>query len=155
VYLIDTGIDFSKYAVAQNDDQFRVAFIGRIERPTKGIDYLIEVARIILRTGAPIFFDILGNGPGVPYGLTLEAIDAPVVLKEQINRESPTLWWDTFSLVTQPSQQVVLDRIPVSATPHAEVQQLSLSFNRTGPGSSELVGENPQAEATDEFYGAK
>jgi uncharacterized membrane protein len=98
--------------------------------------------------------EVSASNPGGPYGFTLEVVYDPVVLQQQIVQLGPSLWSDTFSLVNDPSQQVVLDRISVAATPTPEIQRLTLPFSWTGPGSFELVGENPQADATIEFYGA-
>jgi glycosyltransferase involved in cell wall biosynthesis len=64
VRLIPTGIDFGRYAVHDDGGRFRVAFVGRIHDPWKGIDRLQRtVARVLATSPGPVEFVIMGSGP--------------------------------------------------------------------------------------------
>jgi glycosyltransferase involved in cell wall biosynthesis len=65
VRLIPTGIDFGRYAVGDDGGRFRIAFVGRIHDPWKGIDRLRRtIRRTLQRADAPVEFVIMGSGPG-------------------------------------------------------------------------------------------
>jgi glycosyltransferase involved in cell wall biosynthesis len=64
VRLIPTGVDFSRYRVGDDGGRFRVAFVGRIEEPWKGIELLRRtVDRTIAAARGPVEFVIMGSGP--------------------------------------------------------------------------------------------
>ncbi len=65
VHLIPTGIDFGRYSVGEDGGRFRVAFVGRIHDPWKGIDRLRRtVRRTLERAPGPVEFVLMGSGPG-------------------------------------------------------------------------------------------
>jgi len=70
VRLIPTGIDFARYEVREDGGRFRVAFVGRIEEPWKGIDLLrATVERTLARAPGAVEFVLMGSGPdGEPLG---------------------------------------------------------------------------------------
>ena len=65
VRLIPTGIEFARYTVGDPTGRFRVAFVGRIHDPWKGIDRLrATITRTLATTAGPVEFVIMGSGPG-------------------------------------------------------------------------------------------
>lgn len=64
VRLIPTGIDFAQYRLADDGGRFRVAFVGRLHDPWKGIDRLRATIRRTLELApGPVEFVVMGSGP--------------------------------------------------------------------------------------------
>jgi glycosyltransferase involved in cell wall biosynthesis len=63
VFVIPSGIDFSKIPEPIESDRFTVTFVGRIEGSLKGIDFLVRVLRR-LESSAPLNLEvnIIGSG---------------------------------------------------------------------------------------------
>jgi glycosyltransferase involved in cell wall biosynthesis len=63
IHRIPTGVDFDQYSVDESPPDFRVAFVGRIDRWTKGIARLCNVIDLVSRYHPDIGFDLMGAGP--------------------------------------------------------------------------------------------
>jgi glycosyltransferase involved in cell wall biosynthesis len=64
VLLIPTGIDFASYSVQEDRGTFRVAFLGRLEEPWKGIRLLRDVIdRVLTGSHENLEVLLLGSGP--------------------------------------------------------------------------------------------
>ena len=64
VRLIPTGIDFDRYEVGSDGGTFRVAFVGRIHEPWKGISRLRRtIDRLRASLPGPVEFVLMGSGP--------------------------------------------------------------------------------------------
>ena len=57
---IPNGIDFNKYSVGRNDEEFTIIFIGRIQDDQKGIDRLVRVINQLPRDIRKV---VIGSGP--------------------------------------------------------------------------------------------
>ena len=57
---IRNGIDFNKYSVGRNDEEFTIVFIGRIQNDQKGIDRLMRVVNHLPRDIRKV---VIGSGP--------------------------------------------------------------------------------------------
>lgn len=63
IFIIPSGIDLSQVPPPSNHEGFGVLFLGRIERVTKGIDFLLRVLRSIERVAPPgLDVNIVGSG---------------------------------------------------------------------------------------------
>ena len=62
IYYIPSGVDFSQYSVGNNKLQFRVIFLSRMEKLTKGLNTLVKVIKKTYRIEPAIKFVLLGTG---------------------------------------------------------------------------------------------
>lgn len=63
VFVIPGGIDFSKIPEPIESDRFTVTFVGRLEGPVKGIDFLVRVLRCLDSSAPPnLEVNIIGSG---------------------------------------------------------------------------------------------
>jgi glycosyltransferase involved in cell wall biosynthesis len=153
IRLIPTGIDFDRYSVGDDGGRFRVAFVGRIHDPWKGIDRLRRTVELTLaRAPGPVEFVVMGSGPdadalrswasGVPEVRYLGFVPFEEKVRE-LAGSSAILSTSASEPYGLTSLEGFASGLPLVATPTAGSSYLV----RQGPGFGTTVSYSPGALA--------
>lgn len=149
IHYIPNGRPFEDFRVGRDDQCFRVVFMGRIDRLTKGIDMLIDVARRVKKSGQPISFEILGSGPDLPRlqeaarrndilharGFTSEGVKKETLQQGNLLLSTSTV--EPFSLTVVEALAAGLPVVSTRASGPESILALDSQFGRLPRGGAE------------------